>query len=122
MDCKFWDRHCYITKIKKLPIEEKVGDEKTRSTCIEKEKENHQETEKKKAVESCNKTHDLLNNYQKRAEEVEAALNELKDSLHSILSMHEDELKAICKEKNVKVFGRASGKHKYACAYLNHLV
>ncbi len=120
--CKFWNKHCYITKIEKLPIEEKVGDEKKRTTSIKKGKEKHQESEKKKAVGSSIKKHDLLNNYQKRAEEAEAALKELKDSLRSVLNMNEDELKVICKEKDVKVFGRASGKHTYVCAYLNHLV
>jgi hypothetical protein len=64
----------------------------------------------------------LLKNYQKRAEEAESALNELKDSLSSILNMNEDELKVICKEIDVIVFGRASEKHKYVCAYLNCFV
>ena len=64
----------------------------------------------------------LISNYQNRAEAAEAALLDFKASLHSILNMSDNELKAICKEKNIKIFGKAAMKHKYTFAILTHLV
>ncbi len=78
--------------------------------------------EKEKIEEKELMVKNLLDKYQKRAEGAEAALTEFKASLRSLLEMSDDELKAMCKEKNIKSFGKAAMKHKYVCAILNHLV
>jgi len=77
-----------------------------------------------------------IKEYQARAEKAEKALEELKKSnkqaevattsaldafkheIGAILIAGDDELKKQCREKNIRIFGGAAMKHKYACALL----
>jgi hypothetical protein len=58
------------------------------------------------------------NNYQKRAEEAEAALADLVGFIQTVLGASNDELKKLCSEKEIKIAGKSAMKHKYACALL----
>lgn len=58
--------------------------------------------------------------HQKRAEEAEAALDTLNKFISNILDADDTELKKLCHEKNIRIYGRAATKHKYACALLEN--
>jgi ribosomal protein L31E len=58
--------------------------------------------------------------HQKRAEEAEAALDALNKFISTILNADDTKLKLLCREKNIRIYGKAATKHKYACALLEN--
>ncbi len=58
----------------------------------------------------------------KSARDAEKALVEFKIIISSILNLEETELKKLCQDKKIRIYGKAAMKHKYACALLEHCV
>lgn len=63
-----------------------------------------------------------LKHYKKKAEDAAAALVEFKREILAILDADNKELKKRCHDQNVRIFGGAAMKHKYACALLENYI
>jgi hypothetical protein len=95
--------------------------EKNVSVNMMKVKSEEKETVKSKDVVMFDEKKSQ-NNYQQRAEEAEAALEELVGLIGTILNASYEELKKLCNKKEIKVVGKSAMKHKYACALLMQYV
>ena len=58
--------------------------------------------------------------HQKRAEEAEAALDALNKFICTIINADDMELKKLCLGKNIRIYGKAATKNKYAFALLEN--
>ena len=59
---------------------------------------------------------------QKRTEELEASFLEMREFVHTVLNMGEDELKKLCRDQKIRIYGKTSMRNKLACALLeNHI-
>lgn len=74
-------------------------------------------TEDKESVHTADMEHCKQ---QKRAETAEAALDALNKYIVTILNADDTELKRLCREKSIRIYGKAATKHKYACALLEN--
>jgi hypothetical protein len=63
-----------------------------------------------------------LKNHKERAEDTVAALNEFKNEIRAILDADNEELKKRCHDEEIRIFGGAAMKHKYACALLKNYI
>jgi hypothetical protein len=61
-----------------------------------------------------------LKNHRKRAEDTVEALNEVRNEIRAILDADNEELKKRCHDEEIRIFGGAAMKHKYACALLKN--
>jgi len=62
----------------------------------------------------------LIGGFQKRAKEAEAAVTQIKSIIGDNFDGSKGELKEKCIGKGIKVSGKAGMKHKYACALLEN--
>jgi predicted metallo-beta-lactamase superfamily hydrolase len=63
-----------------------------------------------------------LKQYKKKADDAAAALIEFKNEIRAILDADNKELKKRCHDQNVRIFGGAAMKQKYAYALLENYI
>jgi hypothetical protein len=74
-------------------------------------------------AENAEKALEELKNVKKQAEVAAAsALDNFKHEIGAILNAGNDDLKKQCHVKEVRIFGGAAMKHKYACALLKSCI
>jgi hypothetical protein len=137
-----WEKRCLVTKIcdvrveknqvrgRKKPsgkveerelitpviIDEVADTNAKKGTVDDASKYKKKAEEAEAALQQVKNEHD---NYIKRATEAEVALADLSASLHSYIGMDHDELKGICTHKGIKNIGRKpTKKHKFFVAIL----